>query len=63
MPLASAKEAFVESLDTFGVAYANGSHDQAVADTFPASDPTSEQQPGGEPEPEPDRRRSSTARR
>jgi aconitate hydratase len=25
-----------------------------VADTFPASDPTTEQQPGGEPEPEPD---------
>ena len=32
----------------------NGSHDQAVADTFPASDPTTEQAPGGAPEPEPD---------
>ena len=27
----------------------NGSHDKAVADTFPASDPTTEQQPAGEP--------------
>src|SRR6185437_3845200 len=34
-----------------GVPYANGSHDAAVADTFPASDPTTEQQPGGLPEP------------
>ena len=31
--------------------YANGSPDKALADTFPASDPTTEQQPGGEPEP------------
>jgi aconitate hydratase len=54
VPLSRAREAFIEALDTFGVPYANGSHDQAVADTFPASDPTSEQQPGGHPEPEPD---------
>ena len=32
----------------------NGSHDRAVADTFPASDPTTEQSPGGSPEPVPD---------
>jgi aconitate hydratase len=51
VPLASAKESFLESLDTFGVDYTNGSADRAVADTFPASDPTTEQQPGGEPEP------------
>ena len=51
VPLASAKESFIEALDTFGVAYANGSPDKALADTFPASDPTAEQQPGGEPEP------------
>jgi aconitate hydratase len=51
VPLASAKESFIEALDTFGVAYANGSPDKALADTFPASDPTTEQQPGGEPEP------------
>src|SRR3982750_3865770 len=44
VPLAQAKEAFIEALDTFGVEYANG--DKALADTFPASDPTTEQQPG-----------------
>ncbi|HEY8724089.1 MAG TPA: aconitate hydratase, partial [Gaiellaceae bacterium] len=54
VPLARAKEAFLETLGTFGVDYPNGSHDKAVADTFPASDPTSEQQPGGTPEPERD---------
>src|SRR5438876_789815 len=54
VPLANAKNAFIEALDTFGVEYTNGSPDQALADTFPASDPTTEQQPGGEPEPEPD---------
>jgi aconitate hydratase len=51
VPLANAKESFIEALDTFGVAYANGSPDKALADTFPASDPTTEQQPGGAPEP------------
>ena len=51
VPLANAKEAFIEALDTFGVDYTNGSADKALADTFPASDPTTEQQPGGEPEP------------
>jgi aconitate hydratase len=51
VPLANAKESFIEALDTFGVAYPNGSPDKALADTFPASDPTAEQQPGGEPEP------------
>ena len=46
VPLASAKQAFIDALDTFGVGYdgyANGSSDKAVANTFPASDPTSEQ--------------------
>jgi aconitate hydratase len=55
VPLRAAKQSFIESLDTFGADYTNGSHDKAVADTFPASDPTTEQSPGGEPEPEPDR--------
>src|SRR5205807_1558205 len=36
VPLARAKEAFVESLGSFGVDYTNGSHDMAVTDTFPA---------------------------
>ena len=49
------------TLGTFGVDYANGSHDRAVADTFPASDPTTEQQPGGEPEPGARPLRSPTA--
>jgi aconitate hydratase len=48
VPLASAKRSFLETLGSFGVDYTNGSHDRAVADTFPASDPTTEQQPGGE---------------
>src|SRR5687767_6833186 len=56
VPLSHAKTAFLDSLGTFGVASPlnNGSHDAAVADTFPASDPTTEQAPGGSPEPEPD---------
>src|SRR5881296_599348 len=40
VPLASAKESFIEALGTFGVAYPNSSYDKEVADTFPASDPT-----------------------
>jgi aconitate hydratase len=40
VPLASAKQSFVEALGTFGVSYANSSYDKEVADTFPASDPT-----------------------
>jgi aconitate hydratase len=54
VPLSRAKPSFLEALGTFGVPLTNGSHDAAVADTFPASDPTSEQAPGGRPEPEPD---------
>src|SRR3954470_23609826 len=46
VPLATAKRAFIDTLGTFGVDYSNG--DEAVAGTFPASDPTTEQQPGGE---------------
>ncbi|MDX6476915.1 MAG: aconitate hydratase, partial [Gaiellaceae bacterium] len=48
VPLARAREAFLETLGTFNVDYVNGTHDKAVADTFPASDPTTEQQPAGE---------------
>jgi aconitate hydratase len=46
VPLARAKTSFLETLGTFGVDYANG--DEALAETFPASDPTTEQQPAGE---------------
>ena len=42
--------------------YTNGSADKALADTFPASDPTTEQQPGGEPEPVAGRARRRTSR-
>ena len=62
VPLASAKEAFLETLGTFGVDLRNGSHDKAVADTFPASDPTTEQQPGGVPSRSPTTRRSRPRR-
>src|SRR6266480_2919367 len=61
VPLARAKDAFLAALDTFGVDYTNGSPDKAVADTFPASDPTAEQQPGADPEPIPDREPSHVA--
>ena len=56
VPLNHAKTAFLDVLGTFGVdnPLTNGSHDKAVADTFPASDPTTEQSPGGAAEPEPD---------
>jgi aconitate hydratase A / 2-methylisocitrate dehydratase len=40
VPLARAKESFIDALGTFGVAYPNSSYDKEVADTFPASDPT-----------------------
>src|SRR4051794_33203249 len=53
VPLARAKESFIEALGTFGVDYRNGSADEAVIETFPASDPTTEQAPGGHEEPEP----------
>src|SRR3954462_12607365 len=52
VPLANAKHAFLDTLGSFGVDYRNGSEEKALADTFPASDPTSEQQPGGEELPE-----------
>ncbi|MDX6481761.1 MAG: aconitate hydratase, partial [Gaiellaceae bacterium] len=39
VPLARAKEMFIESLDSFGATYANGTYDKEVADSFPASDP------------------------
>jgi aconitate hydratase len=45
--LREAKQSFLRSLPSFGVDYADG--DQAVADTFPASDPTVEQEPGHGP--------------
>jgi aconitate hydratase A / 2-methylisocitrate dehydratase len=44
VPLASAKNSFLNALETFGVPYGDA-HDEQVAETFPASDPTAEQHP------------------
>jgi aconitate hydratase len=53
VPLSDAKNSFLAALDTFGVDYGSA-HDDQVADTFPASDPTAEQSPlhNGRTEPE-----------
>ena len=48
VPLGSAKQAFLEALPTFGVDYGNA-HDEAVAETFPASDPPADTAPGSAP--------------
>jgi aconitate hydratase len=54
VPLAGAKLAFLDALPSFGVSYGNGTHDRAVADSFPASDPPADVAPGHDaPEPEP----------
>ncbi len=39
VPLSRAKQAFIESLGSFGVEYTNGTYDKEIADSFPASDP------------------------
>jgi aconitate hydratase len=39
VPLARAKEMFIDSLGSFGVDLANGTYDKEIADSFPASDP------------------------
>ena len=44
VPLAQAKEAFAEALGTFGI---DDEDDEAGTETFPASDPTTEQAPAG----------------
>jgi aconitate hydratase A / 2-methylisocitrate dehydratase len=49
VPLNDAKRAFLETLPSFGVDYGNA-HDEAVAETFPASDPLASGVPGHEPE-------------
>ena len=45
IPLSAAKRSFREALPTFGVDYGNA-QDEAVAETFPASDPPAPSQPG-----------------
>jgi aconitate hydratase len=49
VPLTVAKQAFVDALPTFGVDYGNA-HDEAVAETFPASDPLASGAPGHDEE-------------
>ena len=48
VPLREAKQAFLDALPTFGVDYGNA-HDEAMAETFPASDPPSDTAPGSTP--------------
>jgi aconitate hydratase len=48
VPLSDAKHAFLETLPTFGVDYGNA-QDEAVSETFPASDPVASGAPGHEP--------------
>jgi aconitate hydratase len=50
VPLANAKDAFIDALGTFGVDYDNGTYDKEIADSFPASDPpTGDGTTDGEP--------------
>src|SRR6188472_1186590 len=44
--LTDAKDSFLDSLSSFGHSYGNGTLDKGGDDTFPASDPTSFQEPG-----------------
>jgi len=53
VPLAEVKRSFCEGLATFGVEFEDSSLDEAIAETFPASDPTAEQTPGHKPLPDP----------
>jgi len=46
VPLTDAKSSFIGAMPSFGADYGNGTYDRAVADTFPASDPTAGQEPG-----------------
>src|SRR5215216_3630741 len=48
VPLTEAKRSFLSALQTFGVAYGN-KHDEAVAESFPASDPIADNAPGHGP--------------
>ena len=48
VPLREAKEAFIAALPTFGVDYGN-SHDEAVSESFPASDPPAQTAPSHDP--------------
>ncbi len=47
VPLREAKDAFIQALPTFGIDYGTA-HDEAVAESFPASDPPAQMEPGAE---------------
>jgi aconitate hydratase len=47
VPLTDAKRSFLSALESFGVEYEN-THDEAVAESFPASDPVADNSPGHE---------------
>ncbi|HWB22946.1 MAG TPA: aconitate hydratase [Gaiellaceae bacterium] len=49
VPLMDAKESFLDALGSFGI---EPEEDGGLEETFPASDPTTEQAPGGHPDPE-----------
>jgi aconitate hydratase len=49
VPLAAAKRSFLGALESFGVDYTDSTHDKAVADSFPASDPPEDTAPGSRP--------------
>ncbi len=63
VPLTRAKDSFLESLSSFGVAYPNGSPDEAVAESFPASDPPEYVAPGHKAVPEAERAPTATIER
>ena len=47
VPLSEAKNAFLHELPTFGIDYGTA-HDEAIAESFPASDPPAQMEPGTE---------------
>jgi aconitate hydratase len=49
VPLGAAKQSFLGALESFGVDYTDSTHDKAVADSFPASDPPESTAPGSRP--------------
>ncbi|MGA9761751.1 MAG: aconitate hydratase [Gaiellaceae bacterium] len=51
--LSLAKRSFCKGLESFGVEFDSGSLDEAIAESFPASDPAAEQTPGHEALPDP----------
>ncbi len=52
VPLREAKQSFLAALPSFDGDYAASTQDEALAETFPASDPTAGQSPGHESVPE-----------